>query len=142
MDFSKGHIILYDGYCNLCNATIHTILKFDKHNAFQYLALQSEEAKSLLKPKFDLEKLPDSVMLFSKGEIFIKSEAIFKIIPHLGKLFKVFYFFRIFPLRARDHIYDFVAKNRYNWFGRSKGCSVILSGNLQKATKNKHVQDV
>ena len=35
--------------------------------------------------------------------------------------------FLIVPRPLRDYIYDYVARNRYKWFGRTDSCQVKLS---------------
>ena len=41
-------IILFDGYCKLCNSTVNIIIKNDKHKKFRFAALQSKKGKELL----------------------------------------------------------------------------------------------
>lgn len=119
------NIILYDGYCKLCNASLKFILKRDKQKVFQYYPIQSPEAELLLTRRFTDESIPDSVILLSGRELYIKSEAFLKILPHLGKGYNLLKVFKIIPLKLRDKIYDWIAINRYKWFGKKEQCSVI-----------------
>ena len=45
MQGNNSHkIVLFDGVCNLCNSSIHTIIKYDKKDEFRFASLQSENA--------------------------------------------------------------------------------------------------
>lgn len=127
MNSRDPNIIFYDGYCNLCNATLQFILKHDKEKVFQYYALQSKEAELLLSKKFGEKNIPDSVILFSEGQLYTKSEAIFKILPKLGNGYQLLLIFKIVPRKLRDKLYDWIAYNRYKWFGKKKQCGIEIS---------------
>jgi len=125
MDLKGSQIILYDGYCNLCNASLRFILKRDKKKVFQYCALQSKEAELLLTMRFEDKNIPDSVILLAGGVLYTKSEAFFKILPQLGNGYKLLSIFKLIPLKLRDKMYDWIAFNRYKWFGKKDQCSLI-----------------
>jgi predicted DCC family thiol-disulfide oxidoreductase YuxK len=61
----------------------------------------------------------DSIILVEGDKIFTKSTAVLKIVRQLPSLWKVFYFFIIFPKPIRDYVYAVIAKNRYRWFGKT-----------------------
>lgn len=122
MNFRDTNIIFYDGYCNLCNTTLQFIVKRDKQKVFQYYTLQSKEADLLLSKRFVDRNIPDSVILLSEGKLYTRSEAIFKILPKLGKGYQILLVFRIIPKKFRDRIYDWIASNRYKWFGKKEHC--------------------
>lgn len=127
MNSVEQNIIFYDGYCNLCNTILQFILKRDKKRVFQYYALQSKEADLLLSNRFFEKKIPDSVILLSAGELYTRSEAIFKILPGLGKGYQLLMIFKIVPRKLRDKIYDWIASNRYKWFGKKEQCGIEVS---------------
>ncbi len=72
MELKNNSIILYDGYCNLCNFSLQFILKRDKKDFFKYYPLNSKEAKDLLSAKYILGDIPDSVILIEGGEVVFK----------------------------------------------------------------------
>jgi predicted DCC family thiol-disulfide oxidoreductase YuxK len=41
-------VLLFDGDCNFCNATVNFILLRDRHDRFRFGALQSDIGKKLL----------------------------------------------------------------------------------------------
>jgi len=131
MELKSNRIILYDGYCNLCNLTLQFILKRDKKGSFQYYPLQSKQAKDLLSIKFLEDNIPDSVILIEGGKLYSKSEAFFRILPHLGNGYKVLFVFKIIPRKLGDKIYDWITKNRYKWFGKKDQCGIPESLTLK-----------
>lgn len=124
MGVESNLIIIYDGYCKLCNFSLQFIMKRDKQHIFQYYPLQSKEAKKLTSENFQDINIPDSVLLIENGELFTKSEAFFKILPHLGSAYKFLLVFKILPKRLRNKVYDWIAKNRYKWFGQKSECGL------------------
>lgn len=126
MDLKGSQIILYDGYCNLCNASLQFILKRDKKKVFQYYAIQSPEGELLLTRRFADKNIPDSVILLSGGELYIKTKAFLKILPQLGYGYKLLSITKVIPLKLRDKIYDWIATNRYKWFGKKEQCTLII----------------
>lgn len=117
-------IILYDGYCNLCNTSLQYIIKRDKRRVFQYIPLQLEKAGELLPDHIFKENLPDSVIFIEDGKMYTKSEAFFRILPYLGKKYKLLLIFKIVPPKLRNKIYDWIASNRYKWFGKKDQCGI------------------
>lgn len=125
MSYPKSDIILYDGYCKLCNASLQFIIKHDHNNSFEYYAIQSKEAELLMSKMFAEKDIPNSVLLISDGKLYIKSEAFFRILPKMGRGYSLLSVFKIIPLKLRDKIYDWIAANRYKWFGKKDHCTLI-----------------
>ncbi len=115
-------VLLFDGVCNLCNTSVKWVLLRDKKGEFKFAAIQSEAGQSLLK-SFGLENQPlESVILISGRQAYIKSDAAIKVASKLGGIWTIALVFRLVPRPVRDAIYDWVAKNRYRWFGKQEQC--------------------
>lgn len=121
---SNIKIVLYDGNCNLCNYSLQFLLRHDSKKVFQYMPLQSKEAKAILSINYHETNIPDSIILVEDSNTSEKSEAFFRIIPHLGIQFRVFYIFKLIPKKQRDQLYDWVARKRYGWFGEYTDCKI------------------
>ncbi|HMV43163.1 MAG TPA: DCC1-like thiol-disulfide oxidoreductase family protein [Leptospiraceae bacterium] len=136
-------VIFFDGVCNLCNASINFIIDHDKKQFFLFSSLQSNFFKVLLSSNLDeykisnqngLEKVTPSIqselqslnsIVYLENKIFYtKSDAVIRIGSHLGGLFSYSYFFKIFPKSFRDGIYEWIASNRYKWFGKKESCRI------------------
>ena len=121
---TSGHLVLlFDGVCNLCNGAVTFIIKRDPTSRFRFAALQSEVAKSELKPLgVDAASLPDSMVLIEDGRLYTRSSAAVRIARHLRFPWPFLAVFWIVPRPLRNWMYDFVARRRYRWFGRRDQC--------------------
>ena len=124
-------IILFDGVCNLCNSSVNFIIERDPKEHFLFASLQSDVASKLLL-QFNLKKITlDSIILIEKGNIYEKSTAALKIAKKLNGLFPLLYVFIIIPSFIRNYVYDYIATNRYKWYGKKESCS-LPSPSLKK----------
>ena len=120
-------VILFDGVCNLCNASVQFIIRHDRKKKFRYASLQSEFGKTLIE-KFNLSNADsDSVILLENNSVKIKSSAALEIAKKMGGFYSTLYVFILLPRFIRDNIYDFVARNRYRWFGKQDSCMIPTS---------------
>jgi predicted DCC family thiol-disulfide oxidoreductase YuxK len=117
-------IILFDGVCNFCDGAINFVLKQDKKDVFRFAPLQSQTGQKLLAqyqiPKKDFE----SFILIQDGKAYQKSTAALKVLNQLPWYWKALQAFWIVPKFIRDGIYDFIAHNRYKWFGKKEVCMI------------------
>ena len=115
-------MLLFDGVCNLCNASVQWILKRDRKGVFKFAALQSDTGQMLLRQFGLSEKNFDTVVLVTDGRIFTRSDAALEIVQRIGGVWSLLAVFKIIPRSIRDTIYDWVARYRYRWFGKSEEC--------------------
>ena len=115
-------VILYDGICNLCNSSVRFILKHDTREKFLFSSLQSDASKNLLLHLNCKIIEMNSILLVENGQIHEKSEAVLKIASELRFPWNLTASFRVLPRKVRDSMYDFVARNRYRWFGKKDSC--------------------
>lgn len=117
-------VILFDGVCNLCNSSVQFIIKRDRKRIFRYASLQSEFGKKIIE-RFKLaDKNIDSIILFENNSIKIKSTAVLQVLKRTGGIYSILYVFIIVPESIRNGIYDFIARNRYRWFGKRETCMI------------------
>ena len=117
-------IILFDGVCNLCNGAITFIIQRDKKDVFRYAALQSDIGRKLAQENnIDLEKV-DSIILIDNDKAYLKSTAALGISRHLRGGWPLLSIFLILPAFIRNWVYDFIARNRYKWFGKKEACMI------------------
>lgn len=121
---SEKKIILFDGVCNLCNSTVDFIIRHDKKHEFYFASLQSELGQEVIKKyNLGLQEM-DSVLLLYKNNLQRKSSAALQIALQLGFPMNLLSIFLIVPSFTRDIIYDFIATNRYRWFGKKETCRI------------------
>ena len=117
-------IVLFDGVCNLCNNSVQFILKRDKKKKFLFGSLQGEAGQQLLE-KF---RLPTdnfhSFVLVEGDRVYTQSTAALRMAKHLKRGWQLLYGFIILPKLLRDGIYQWIARNRYKWFGKRDTCRI------------------
>lgn len=120
---SNKKVILFDGVCNLCNDSVLKVIKYDVKNQFVFTSLQSDTGKEITEYLgVDTSKI-DSIILYEPSvAYYIKSTAALKIMNDFGGIWKLTQVFGILPEGLRNIVYDYIAKNRYKWFGKKEAC--------------------
>lgn len=115
-------IVFFDGVCNLCNSWVQWVLKRDKNGIVKFSSLQSVFAKDFIKDPNVLSC--DSIVFYHDNKFYIKSHAVLKLLWKLGFPYSLALVFTLVPRFIRDAVYDWVAKNRYKWYGRRAECMI------------------
>ncbi len=116
-------ILFFDGECNLCNSSVQFIIKRDKKKKFLFAPLQSERGKqAVAEVQQQMLKVPDSVILYYNGKYYSRSSAALRIARLLGGVWSLLYAGMILPGFIRDGVYEWIARNRYKWFGKRNEC--------------------
>ncbi|MAP53838.1 thiol-disulfide oxidoreductase DCC family protein [Altibacter sp.] len=117
-------IILFDGVCNLCNSSVVFIIKRDKKDVFRFAALQSNVGMVLVNEHGIDTSKTDSIILIDGNRSFEKSSAALRIARELSGAYPLLYGFIIVPKFIRNWVYDYIAKNRYRWYGKKESCMI------------------
>ena len=119
-------IILFDGVCNLCNSTINYVIDHDKKDLFRFVSLQSDLGHDIQKSIGLSPTDLDSIILYLPADkyFFTKSSAAIKILSQLDGFWFLIKASNILPKSIRNMIYDFIARNRYKWYGKSETCRI------------------
>ena len=126
-------VILFDGVCNFCDASVNFIIEHDRDGHFKFAPLQSEAGRQLAaefglasetaEPIAASDLIPiDSVILIEDGKAYTHSTAALRILKRLGGFWSVFYALIVVPRPIRDFFYRVFAKYRYRVFGRKDQC--------------------
>lgn len=116
-------VILFDGECNLCNSSVQFIIKRDSKAIYQFASLQSKFGQQTIN-NYKLPKEIDSFIYLEGETLHIKSTAALKVCKGLRGFWKALYVFILVPKPIRDNIYEFIARNRYKWFGKRDSCMI------------------
>jgi predicted DCC family thiol-disulfide oxidoreductase YuxK len=116
-------VILFDGVCNLCNASVQLVIKNDPDAYFHFASLQSDAGIALQK-KYNLPVMatPESLVLLEEDKVYQYSTAALRIARKLKSWHRFLYFFIIVPAFLRNAVYKFIARNRYRWWGKQDSC--------------------
>jgi len=117
-------IILFDGVCNFCNGAVNFTIKRDKQKQIRFAALQSEAGRQLVQqyglPADDMR----SFLFIENSKVYNRSTAALKVCMYLKGLWPLCYGLIVIPAFIRNGIYDWIARNRYKWFGERHECMV------------------
>ena len=117
-------VLLFDGVCNLCNGAVNFIIDRDPEGYFKFAPLQSDVAEEML-GAFGLSNASlDSMVLVEGNRCYRRSTAVLMTARRLGPPWALVYAFIVVPRPVRDAIYDWIAENRYHWFGKREACRV------------------
>ncbi|MEE9361016.1 MAG: DCC1-like thiol-disulfide oxidoreductase family protein [Cellulophaga sp.] len=130
---STKKIVLFDGVCNMCNSFVLFAIKRDKKDILRFTSLQSEIGQKLISERnIDTSKI-DSILLIEPGvAYYTKAEAALKIGQTFGGLWKTTWILEQLPSIITNTIYDFIAKNRYRWFGKKESCMLPTPELIEK----------
>jgi predicted DCC family thiol-disulfide oxidoreductase YuxK len=128
-----GAVVLFDGVCNFCDASVNFVIEHDAEGYFKFAPLQSEAGRKLaaehgLRSEPDAkhtaaDPIPiDSVILVEDGKAYTHSTAALRIARRLGGLWSLLYGLIVIPKPIRDFFYRLFAKHRYRIFGRKDEC--------------------
>ena len=127
-----GAVVLFDGVCNFCDASVNFIIEHDREGYFRFAPLQSEAGSKLAlehglsseiagEPRDDLIPI-DSVILIEDTKAYTHSSAALRIVRQLGRPWSWLYGLIIVPSPVRDFFYRLFARYRYRMFGRKDEC--------------------
>lgn len=132
---SEKPVVFFDGYCKLCSGWVRFLMKNNREEKFNFVALQSEEGQKTLKV---LELSTDdltTIIYRHNNTYYSHSSAVLEILHDLGGPWKPFYIFKLIPAFVRDYLYRSVSKSRYKIFGRNDSC-LIPKKNVKKNALN------
>jgi predicted DCC family thiol-disulfide oxidoreductase YuxK len=120
-------VVLFDGICNLCNATVTFLLERDRSRRLRFLSLQSPKAQEILQTAGQPIDLSTIVFLEDKT-LYFKSTAILRIVRYLGGMWRWAGCLLWIPRPLRDAVYTLIVRNRYRWFGKRETCRLPEPG--------------
>jgi predicted DCC family thiol-disulfide oxidoreductase YuxK len=119
---SEPSVVLFDGVCNLCSSVVRFIVARDPRARFRFAPIQSDFGASKLHTFGDAVSGPDTIVLIEDDRAYVKSAAALRIARRLTFPWPLLSLLWVLPRPVRDAAYDFVARRRYRWFGRTERC--------------------
>ncbi|WP_366524991.1 DCC1-like thiol-disulfide oxidoreductase family protein [Acaryochloris sp. IP29b_bin.137] len=120
-DYVSKPIIIFDGICNLCNDFVNFVIDRDSKQYFYFVSQQSAVAQEILQ-HWEISAQPETIILINRGRYYTHSTAVLKIFRHLNGFWPFLSYLSVFPAFARDWIYRWIARHRYQWFGKRNNC--------------------
>jgi predicted DCC family thiol-disulfide oxidoreductase YuxK len=111
-------LILYDGYCVLCNRSVAFMQARQRPGTLEYTAQHSARGREVLGASGLGGKPQEMLVLYENGRCYLRSTAALRALRYLRWPWPLLYVFIIVPPFLRDPVYNLIAHNRYRWFGR------------------------
>lgn len=121
---SMNKVILFDGVCNLCTASVTFVIQRDAKNSFRFASLQSSFGQQILSQQGIDPRHFDTILLIKDEKVFTRSDAALEIARDLSGLWPILYIFKVIPSVIRNIVYNWIARNRYRWFGKNDSCMI------------------
>ncbi len=115
-------ILLFDGVCNLCNDSVQFVIRNDPKQQLYFAALQSDIGQDMLGQAGIDPAALSSLVLYDKGRYYTHSSAALRTASYLRLPWNILTIFRVVPPFVRNAIYNWIARNRYRWFGKKDQC--------------------
>ncbi|MDX2062081.1 MAG: DCC1-like thiol-disulfide oxidoreductase family protein [Bacteroidia bacterium] len=119
-----GPTLFYDGTCGFCSRSVQVVLRHDRRGRFRFCTLQSELAQTLLGPLGVDPRALDSAVLVYRNRVYLKSDMALRAGRLLGGVFAVAWLGYLVPRVLRHGAYDWIARNRFAWFGHAESCKL------------------
>ena len=116
--------VFFDGVCTLCNRGVNFLISKDKKEVLKFASLQSDYAQNIIPKELLNRENLDTIIVYTNGKFYNRSNAVLKLCKILGGGFCVFLIGYLIPRFIRDGLYRFIANNRYHWFGKQLQCRV------------------
>ena len=119
-----GGLVIFDGVCNLCEASVNFIIRHDKDGVFRFVPSQSELGAALQQRYGVNTASLDTVVLIRDGRLYTESDAGVRIAAAFDGPWRLLGLARWVPRPMRNWVYRRIANNRYAWFGRKEVCLI------------------
>lgn len=116
-------LILFDGDCVLCSRGAYFVHRHDPAQRFKFVAIQSTYGRALAQ-RFGIDPdAPQTNLAVVNGHAFFKSDAALAVLQTMPR-WRWAGIAHLAPRPLRNWLYDRIARNRYQWFGRHERCWV------------------
>ncbi len=105
----------------MCNKSIIWLIKNDSCNLLKFSHFKSDYAIKNHKTASEIE----TISIKDENDNYLyRSDAVLYLLKKIKKLKFIWILGFLTPKFIRDGIYNFIAKNRYKWFGKYESCLI------------------
>ncbi|MEM6884382.1 MAG: archaeosortase/exosortase family protein [Verrucomicrobiota bacterium] len=124
------YVLFFDGECFMCNKSMRFLLNIDRKNRLWFAPLQGKTAQQVIERREELDFDLKSIILIENldtehEKVSLRSTAVLKAMEDIGGIWTLAGLFLFIPATLRDVVYNFVARHRIKWFGKTEMCSLI-----------------
>lgn len=118
-------LLLYDGACGLCAASVQFILRHERRHTLRFAALQSDLGVRIRARHPELANVDSMMWVEGEGEgerVSVRSGAALLAAKYVGGAWSLVAAGAVLPLPLRDAIYDLIARHRHSLFAPPETC--------------------
>lgn len=135
---SAPSILLFDGWCSLCNASVDFVLKRDPKQQFCVGAMQQPEGQRLLLQVGLPADYLATLVLVENDSVYLGSTAALRVAKKLTGAWPLLYPLIVVPTWLRDPIYQWISRHRYSWFGKETTCRLPIPSEKGRFLTEEH----
>jgi predicted DCC family thiol-disulfide oxidoreductase YuxK len=116
-------LVLFDGVCVLCSGWVRFLIERDRSQFFRFTPIQSAYGRALAQRLGIDAETPETNAVILGGHAYFKADSAIQAltcVPRWGWV----RIFSILPRPVRNWLYDRIARNRYQLFGKTESCMV------------------
>jgi predicted DCC family thiol-disulfide oxidoreductase YuxK len=118
-------LLLYDGTCGFCSATVRFVLRHDRRGTVRFATLDSRAAARVIGRHPELAGVDSVVWVEPAGPdspetVAVRSDAVVRVARYLGGPWHATRVAALLPRAWRDRAYDWVARHRHRLPGADR----------------------
>ncbi|MFC2089936.1 thiol-disulfide oxidoreductase DCC family protein [Bacteroidota bacterium] len=117
-------VIFFDDTCILCSRSVRWIYRHDVKKILHFASVTSDLYNDTVMLRSDYIPGVDSIVFMIDNRLYFRSDAVMQIVKRLRFPIPLLQIFMLVPRRFRDRIYDWIARKRYQWFGKRSNCII------------------
>jgi predicted DCC family thiol-disulfide oxidoreductase YuxK len=117
-------LVLFDGKCNLCCGAVRFLIRYNKSANLSFASIQSDTGIKITALAGLTFNESDTLLFLDENILYAYSTAALKIASHLRFPWNLLGILGIIPHKLRDSVYQYIAGNRYRWFGKKPECMI------------------
>lgn len=110
-------VLLYDGRCGFCAASVQFVLDRDPSGPLRFAALDSAFGRGVIQQHPELEGVDSMVWVEpaddSPGRVLVRSGAVLRVAEYLGGAWRLAMVLWLVPRPLRDAVYRVIARHRH-----------------------------
>ena len=128
-DPGASPVLLYDGTCGFCAASVQLVLRHDRRGTLRFAALDGATGAEVRRRYPELDGV-DSMIWVEPGSagapdrVLTRSDAALRLARYLGGWWRLAGAARVLPRRFRHAMYDLVARHRHRLSPGGPACLV------------------
>jgi predicted DCC family thiol-disulfide oxidoreductase YuxK len=121
-------LLLYDGACGFCAASVQFVLKHERRHSLRFAALESGIGREIRARHPHLDGVDSMVWVEAAGtereRVLARSSAALEVARYMGGVWRLTAVGRLVPRALRDAVYDFIARHRHSLVAEGEYCYI------------------